>query len=894
MVEHRQVVNMLYFRRAQYGMRAGDRALQLFSYAFDGFVTSCFTPLASGALLIQPDSDESRDVEKLKELIVRLRVTHFIAVPPLYRVLIQSLSPGEARCLRVATLAGDSISPGLLELTKEKNPGLEIVNEYGVTEAAVMSTIQRRQEKDSRVTIGKPIANTVIYILDRWWHLQPVGVSGELTIGGAGVARGYVNRPELTAEKFLPDPYRSYMSYRSYRSKKRYKTGDLARWLADGRIEFTGRIDHQVKIRGFRIEIGEIESRLSGHQEIKEAAVMAVRDERGDKSLCAYVVPSDAGALESGGDMPARLRDYLSQALPGYMVPSFFVLLDRMPLTSNGKLDRRALPAPVTRVSPVSHSAPRDMLEQGLAKIWSEVLKLENTSIGIHDNFFELGGHSLNAAVMASRVYKDLGVKISLAALFRRPTIARLAEFLKGETGEEFKALEPAPVTNRDYYPISFAQKRLYILQQAEPGSTAYNMPVMLKLEGALDGEKLENIFRQLIRRHESLRTSFHISEGKPVQKIHGNVDFKINYYTAPGEREEKENIRHFIKPFDLSQAPLLRVELMETCENRRILMVDMHHTITDGTSMGIFVREFMALYAGGELSPVRIQYKDFVLWKESKEEKEALEKQEAYWLKEFDGEVPLLDLPIDYPRSRSVDGNIIEFQLTGEESRQLRDLAADGGVTMFMVFLAIYNILLSKITGQEDIVVGTPAAGRGHSDLERTIGMFVNTLALRNYPKGDKNVTEFLAEIRERSLQAFENQDYPFEDLAEKVALDRDANRNPVFDVMFTYLNIDIPEVEIPGLRMIPYEYEKPAAKFELTLNARELEGIFTFSLEYRTALFKEETINEFVEFFKEITSAIIGDRCIKLKDIDISTHFSDVESSIYQEVEGDLDFEF
>jgi tyrocidine synthetase-3 len=663
-----------------------------------------------------------------------------------------------------------------------------------------------------------------------------------------------------------------------------YRSGDIGRWLPDGNIELRGRKDFMVKVRGFRIELGEIESKILSIDRVRECVVVAKENDRGEKNLFAYV---------SVDNIPeAEIRRIISNDLPQYMVPQV-IILDSLPLMPNGKVDRERLPEPRLE-SEEDYTAPRDEREEKLAEIWAEVLNIKR--VGIDDNFFECGGHSLKATTLVSRIHKIFNIKVPLADFFRQPTVRELAEFIKGKSEEEFLAIEP--VEKRGYYPLSSAQKRLYVLQKADPKNTAYNMPAVMILEGLLDKSKLECVFLQLIHRHESLRTSFGSRAGEPIQRIHDDVEFTIEYFKAEDTEKEVEIQNSFIRLFDLSRAPLLRVGLIKLKEEEYILMVDMHHIITDGTSTGIIIREFMAFYSdtGEDLPPLRIQYKDFSEWRNSELERESTGKQEYYWLKEFQKEIPLLDLFTDYPRGRTQDfeGKILSFKLTGEESAALKSLAKEEDATVYMVLLAVYTILLSKLSGQEDIVVGTPVSGRDHADLQNVVGMFVNTLALRNYPGGQKTFREFLKEIKRRTLAAFENQDYPFEELAEKVASVRDSSRNPLFDVMFTLRNLDFPELEIPGLRLKPYPYETGISKFDLTLTGIEGDDRFRFIFEYRTGLFKEETIDEFINYFKDITTCVLENRDIKLENIEISIDLSDLgrDSDTYNEVREDFEF--
>ncbi len=683
-----------------------------------------------------------------------------------------------------------------------------------------------------------------------------------------------------------------------------YKTGDLARWLPEGNIEFIGRIDHQVKIRGFRIELGEIESQLLTHDEIKEVVVISKEDQQGShRGLCAYFV-SDSEIST------AQLREYLSKNLPDYMVPSYFIRLDRIPLTPNGKVDRRALPEPGFTAGE-NYVAPRDKIEKELVRIWSRVLSNDalhasqlQESIGIDDNFFELGGHSLKAARLMSRIYSLLNVKVPLTEIFRAPSIRGLAGYISETIGDRYVSIEP--VEKREYYLLSPAQKRLCVLQQTNIHDMNYNMPQVMELEGELVKGRLEDTFKKLIERHESFRTSFETHKGELVQRVHEYVEFEVERLAAAADKDNIADIIHsFVQPFDLSQPPLLRVGLIKVDKGRHILTIDMHHIITDGSSMGIFVREFMALQTDEALPPLRTRYKDFSAWMNSKSMKESIKKQEQYWLKEFAGEVPLLRLYTDEgdlyrhsqsssPEQWSLEGKRMSFELDSTAAGGLKELAKEEGMTLYMVLMAIYNILLFKLSGQEDIVVGTVTAGRSHPDLQPVIGMFVNTLALRNYPRREATFSEFLKEVKAGTLEAFENQAYPFEELAEKVTADRDSRRNPLFDVMFILQNLDIPEVQIPGLTLRPYTYENVESKFDLSLFGFEEDNKLVFSFEYRTARFNEGIISEFVGYFKDIIAAVLENKEIKLVDIELSSDFSDsrLETDVFQEFSGDFGF--
>jgi tyrocidine synthetase-3 len=668
-------------------------------------------------------------------------------------------------------------------------------------------------------------------------------------------------------------------------------------------------MDFQVKIRGFRVELGEIERWLLDHEQIKECVVLAIPGEKGSKNLCAYIVSSSE--LSS-----PELREYLSRDLPDYMVPAFFVFLDQIPLTPNRKVDRRALPAPKAKAGKDS-SAPRSETQKKLAAIWSEILNIN--PIGIDDNFFELGGHSLLATILAARVHKEFQVKLALVEVFKTPTIRGLCQYIRDAV--QYKHISIEPVEKKEYYVLSSAQQRLYILWQMNPESIGYNMPGVIPLSAETDREKLQRVFIQLIERHESLRTSFHMPEDDPVQKIHQDVDFEIEYHSArrkaqSAERKEERHapcagryastIKNFIRHFDLSRAPLLRVGLLKQETNKLLLLVDMHHIISDGVSHTILVREFMTLYRGESPAPLRIQYKDFAQWRNSKEEIQKIKHQEAFWLKESRGEIPVLSLPADFPRPalQTFAGSRVSFEIAENDSAALKTLAFNSDSTLYMVLLSVFTMLLSKLGSQEDIIIGTPIAGRRHVDLEKIIGMFVNTLALRNYPGGKKSFQEFLREVKERTLAALENQEYQFEDLVDRVEVRRDISRNPLFDVMFSMPNITDASMTAPGMETFTernpdqegesrqYHYRNITSKFDLTLTATGAVNRLLFHFTFNTALFKKETIEKFTVYFKNIIAFIAKQPEMPLYQIGIITpgekkqvlyYFNDTDNNEY-----------
>jgi fengycin family lipopeptide synthetase D len=518
------------------------------------------------------------------------------------------------------------------------------------------------------------------------------------------------------------------------------------------------------------------------------------------------------------------------------------------------------------------------------------MLGMENERIGIDDNYFELGGHSLKATLMVSKIHKEFNVDTPLAQIFDFPTIRGLAQIIKGLKEVQYAALEA--VEKKEYYSLSSAQKRTFILHQMDTESISYNLPVVRMLSGDLDKKKLADTFRKLIQRHQSLRTSFIMIDEEPVQKIHKQADFEIEYYCAerkaqsaerkegryaPGAMRYASTIKKFIRPFDLSHPPLIRVGLIEIEKNKHILMIDMYHIISDATSMGIMQKEYMSLYQGNQLPELRIQYKDYAEWQQSPavKESEKNNQQGKYWLAGFgvQGEIPILHLPTDFPRPavQRFEGNSLTFELDSEKTDALKTLAFREKATLYMVLLGICNIFFSKLSGQDHIIIGTPVSGRSHADTHSIIGMFVNTLAIRNYPRGEKTFRQFLGEVKKNTLAAFENQDYPFEDLVEKAAVNRDMSRNPLFDVMFELQNVERHVIEIPGLKSMPYEFDYGMSKFDLVFQALEIEDTVFFITRYCTSLFKHETIQRYLNYFKEIVNSIINDADREISQVDM-----------------------
>ncbi|WP_353961229.1 non-ribosomal peptide synthase/polyketide synthase [Paenibacillus sp. S-12] len=865
MIEHRSLVNTAAGYRREYRLdQFPVRLLQLASFSFDVFVGDIARTLYNGGTMVIVPKDDRIDPSRLHHWMERERVTIFESTPALIVPFLEYVHEQglDMSGMELLITSSDSCSVADYRTLQERFGSLfRIINAYGVTEAAIDSSFYDEEltklPQTGHVPIGKAWLNAKFYIVDAHLNPVPVGVLGELVIGGVGVARGYLNRPELTEEKFVDSPFAA--------GERLYRTGDLARWMEDGNVDFIGRIDNQAKIRGYRIETGEVEAKMLSVGGVKEAVVVVREDQEGQKALCAYYTAEE-------GLTAADLKRAISSELPGYMIPSYFVELERLPLTPNGKIDRKALPAPEGGAGGGrEYVAPRTELEAKLAAIWQEVLVREK-AVGVTDNFFDLGGHSLRATTLVSKMHKELGIEFPLRDVFRYSTVEEMAAAMERLEIGSFTAIPAAEPS--EYYPLSSAQKRLYILNQLEGGELSYNIPGAMLLEGELDRQRFAEAFCGLVARHETLRTGFEMVKGEAVQRIYEEAAFQVEYVQISGEQAE-ETVRQFVRPFDLAKPPLLRVGLAELAPDRHILMFDTHHIVSDGVSMDVLIEEFVRLYSGEPLEPLRIQYKDYAVWQQSDEQKAQLAKQEAYWLDMFRGELPVLELPTDYPRPamQSYEGRTLQLFMNKEKSEGLKRLAAENGATLYMVLLAGYTILLHKYTRQEDVVVGTPIAGRNHSDVQPLIGMFVNTLAIRSYPAAGKTFLDYLKEIKETTLGAFEHQNYPFEELVGKVNVARDLSRNPLFDTMFALQNTENLEIQLPGLHLSTYASEEIVSKFDLSLDVTEIEEGLEYLFEYATALYKTETVEKLAAHYLQLLESILRNPSATIAELGILT---------------------
>ncbi|MFC2145875.1 amino acid adenylation domain-containing protein [Acidobacteriota bacterium] len=898
--QHRPVVNIIQWVNKTSDVNGSDKLLFVASLGFDLSVYDIFGILAVGGAVRVVSREDIKAPERLLDIIFEEGITIWDSAPAALQQLVPYIEelkdtrhyPQKSK-FRLVLLSGDWIPLTMPAVLKEAFAGIRIVAMGGGTEATIWSNFYIVGEVSPywrSIPYGKPTQNARYYILDQFLNPCTVGVPGDLYIGGECLAAGYINDPVLTAHKFVPNPYETREII--------YRTGDQARWYADGNMEFLGRQDNQVKIRGFRIELGEIESQLLKHKDIKEAVVLARAGKtkaKGDQYLCAYYVSDQTLTT-------AQLTRHLSEALPEYMIPPYFVRLEQMPVTANGKLDRKALPEPASGAGDDEFIAPRDELQKKLAAIWSEVLGIQVDKIGIDSNFFELGGHSLNATVMVPRIHKELNVRLPLSEIFITPTLLGQAEYIKNTQEALFTSI--LPVEKKEYYPLSAAQKRMFLLNRLKGDETSDNTPFVIQVQGKLQQNRLKEMIDRLIRRHESLRTSFELLEDTPIQRIHDHAQLEIaraDLSNTPGDHSLEVDyiIQDFIRPFNLEKAPLFRAGLVKLPGETHVLMFDMHHIINDDISREIFIKESLNIYEGVELTPLKVQYKDFASWQNIQLQSGAIKQQDDFWLEMFSGEIPPLNLPTDNPRPevQSFVGESMEFMFPREITQKIKKIMEEYDVTLFMVLLAVYNILLSKYSGQQDIIVGSPAAGRPHTDLENLIGMFANTLALRNHPTGEKTFIEFLEEVRTNSFRAFENQDYQFEDLVNKLGIKPDPSRNPLFDTMFTVVleaNVygEGSVREVKDLVFKPYGFAEKVTQFDIIIHASDLGEFISLYLRYSTVLFKKETIGNLLGHFQEIAGIIGNHPHIKLAEVRVSHQFSDAASSIVEQAGSDFAF--
>jgi len=865
-ISHRALVNYVSWCRDVY-VKNEEASFALYSsLAFDLTVTSIFTPLLTGNRLVIYGRSDPFVVQR----IVQDNLVDVLKLTPSHLGLIKAADNRNSRVKRLI-VGGESLSTELASQVHKSFGGqVEILNEYGPTEATVGCMIYRYDpvgDRRNAVPIGRPAANVQIHVLDQYMQPTPTNVIGELYISGAGLADGYINRAELTAERFIPNPF--------VPGTRMYRSGDRARWLSSGELEYLGRGDEQVKYHGYRIELSEISSALNQHPQVRNSVVLLRPNHRNEDTLVAYYVAR--WEIET-----AVLREFLREYLIAETIPSVFIHLTRLPLTLNGKIDYRALPElQRTQQRKGEFVAPRTAVEQVVAEIWAGLLGLPRVSL--HDNFFELGGHSLIATQVMARVRKTTGVELPLRVLFENPTVAQLAAQIEAalRRGTVSSAPPLVPVARDGELPLSFAQQRLWFLDRLEPGSAFYNVPTAVRLQGPLNIEALERTLSEIVRRHEVLRTTFSSGEREPVQVIGEAQPLRIavEELSSLGEAE-REQEAEAQAPFDLSVGPLLRVRLLRLAAEDHVLLLTMHHIISDGWSMGVLIREVATLYAAyvkGEPSPLpelTIQYADYAVWQREWLQGEVLEEELKYWREQLGGELPVLDLPTDRarPEVQTYRGAQRSFSLSASLSHGLQQLAHAHSCTLFMTLLAAFQTLLHRHSGQEEIVVGSPIAGRNQTEIEQLIGFFVNTLVLRTDLSGSPSFRELLQRVREVTLGAYVHQEVPFEKLVEELQPERDLSRSPLFQAMFIlqHAPAELDQV-LPGLELQWLGGEGHSAKFELTLSMMQRGEVLEGTLEYNTDLFEAETMERMLEHYQHLLQAVVENEEQRISDVEL-----------------------
>ncbi|QJB31967.1 non-ribosomal peptide synthase/polyketide synthase [Chitinophaga oryzae] len=861
LLEHYNVVRLFETDTPLYDFNSSDVWTLFHSICFDFSVWEMYGALFYGGRLVIVSKQVAKDASLFGQLLLSEGVTVLNQTPAAFYVLQEYLvAHAPAVPVRYVIFGGEALNPAMIRPWKEAYPHCRTINMYGITETTVHVTYQEigvEHLQSSSSIIGTAIPTLGIYILDANRSLSPVGVPGELYVSGAGLARGYLNREALTAERFLPNPFSREGDY-----SRLYKTGDQARWLADGNIEYLGRIDQQVKIRGYRIELGEIENVLLQSGFIKQAVVVATNDSAGSKILAAYIVSEERFDRE-------RVIAVLKERLPDYMVPALFITLDKMPLTSNGKIDRKALPD-VHQNAPAGNEyvAPRNDMEQLLADVWQELLQVPR--VGVYDNFFELGGHSLLSMRMVAVLRKKIAVELTVRSVFLYPVIAQLAAFLQEEASQTvvpgIKAVKrPARI------PLSFAQERLWFIDQLE-GSVQYHVPAVLRLRGSLDVEALSTALRSVVNRHEILRTVIRQNDGRGYQYILDQDNWTLNITDQAAYKENPAALQEFIKkitdaPFDLSADHMLRADLVVQGPDEHILIITTHHIASDAWSTGILVKELVAFYmaaaAGTEahLEKMAIQYADYAIWQRTYITGDILDKQLAYWKENLAGITPL-NLPLDYPRPpvRSTRGGAVSFQLPAELTAQLHQFSRQEGVSLFMTLFSAFNVMLYRYSGQEDICVGSPVAGRTQQEVEGLIGFFINMLALRVDLSRHPSFRALLHQVKQTTLNAFEHQEVPFEKIVDQVVVDNDRSHRPVFQVVFGLQNnVNQPDLQFGDIVLSEETVAHTSAKFDLVFSMDEDEDGLNGTVVYCADLFTEATVKRMVGHFQQLLQAVV-----------------------------------
>ena len=843
MINQKQLANAITYRKRCFELNPSHKVLQIYSPCFDAFLAATLTSLISGSNLVLPDDAQAKDPVSIKKYITQYEITHIDMVPSFLKVVLSMISSSDAQSLQSVVVGGEKITAEVIEMCHERNSHIEVINEYGPTETTILATLDRNMTSERVKSIGKPIDNTRIYILNEQRNQMPIGMDGEIWIAGVCVSEGYVGRADLNHKYFAKDGFLP--------NERMYKSGDKGRWTENGVIEYADRLDYQVKIRGYRIELREIEEQLKKMPEIEDAIVIDL-GENENKYLCAYYVLREPLSEE-------KIREFLKNILPHYMIPTYFIKRDKIPLSSNGKKDRKQLPLPY--ITKKIWEEPITKTEKALEKILSALIKVEH--IGRNDDLFELGAHSLTIAMAASEIYKVFQKEISLQFMFKHPTINAIAKAIDKQS---CAVCQITKQNKAKYYDLTSVQKRLFFIEKWHPNTTLYNVPLIIDVSNNIIPSRLEKAFCKVIEKNESLRTNFQEVEGICKQSVRDMFAFKLKHIMVKTSFEAV--VETLIRPFDLKNDLLIRVALLDNKVEKKLL-IELHHIIADGMSTTILLEELEAAYSGIELPEKEFQFHDYVAWEQNLD----LKSQEDYWLRMYSQVPPSLNMPLDFqrPKEQSFKGETLRVRMSEELVSELYRFTKENDVTPNMVLISAYSILLSKYTSQEDMVIGIPSLGRSHAGVANMIGMFVQTLPLRMQPLGELTIKAYLKITKNMIINAFENQYYPLENLIRNLGLERDFSRNPLFDTMFVYQ----PKIESSNSNAFykgQTEAHNKVSKFDFTMNVQELNEGFEVALEYCTDLYKRETMVRLLKHYDYIVGQIINEEQPTIKAIELS----------------------
>lgn len=858
-IMHKNLMNFVHsFKRYYHGISEQDTFLASTNISFDVSIWEIFMPLLNGAKLVLNTEEIISDIHLYCKNIIEHKITALYIPPNILNEVYEVLSKNEMVNINKLLVGVEAIKKSTLNHYYNLNDNMIIVNGYGPTETTICATAlsyKKDNSKDGIVSIGNPLKNNKIYMIDKDMHLCPIGIPGELCVAGEGVGKGYLNNEEETQKLFVQNPF-------DRENQILYKTGDLAKWNTDGTIDFIGRIDNQIKLSGYRIELNEINNCINGYKDINSVHTTLQKNSNKDYIVSYFTARQEINTEE--------LTNYLKTKLPFYMLPQVFMQIPVFPLTPNGKIDTKRLPTPEIKKDD-TYIAPETKTEKEVGKILEELLGIDK--IGMTNNLFDIGMDSLVAIKLSVKIMEILNVSISVKEIFEYPTIKELSSYIEKQSKKDNKN-KIKKVEVSEYYPASSAQKRIYYASSIEEGSVLYNIAGGIIVDKILDTQKLEKCFKDLIERHEALRTRFNIAENDIIQIIDDKIEFTLEI-----EEKDSDNIDEiyngFIKPFDLKKAPLFRAKVVKIKNQKMLILLDMHHIISDGTSISILLQELCTLYNDGVLPEKQVDYKDFTLWEKEQAKKVEFKNQKEYWINRYQDEIPLLNMPTVFqrPSMQSFEGGNYYTKLPKEMYIKINEVANRLGITPYMLLLSIYYILLSKYTMQDDIVVGTPIIGRDLPELGDMLGMFVNTLALRNKINKEETFAEFASQIKENCLESFANQMYPFDELVKELNIKRDASRNPLFDVMFIYQNEGYPEIKLKDTQTEYYIPENNVSKFDLSLEMIPIGEELSLRYEYCAKLYDEEFIKRLALHYHEILKQILENTDMKIAEIQIIT---------------------